>query len=118
MHIFEKETDWQFDLIPKISSYECIRGTISREKLSELTHKPVLIDGDYFEIIIYIPDKSPPKGLMLFPTSKLYMIVLIDKNIFDITNQYDINILNLQSLIKTYTVFNYFLDTDKLSCKL
>ena len=92
MNIFEKESDWQFDFIPKISNYECIRGTISREKLSELTHKPVLIDGEYFEIIIYIPDKLPQKGLMLFPTSKLYMIIVINKNIFDITNQYDINI--------------------------
>lgn len=122
MNIFEKETDWQFDLIPKLSTYECIRGIISREKLIELTHKPISKRDKYFNIIIYIPNKCPPKGTMLFPSkiSSLYMIVLEDEknDIFDITNQYDINILNLQSLIKTYTIFNDFLDNDKLSCKL
>lgn len=122
MNIFEKETDWKFDLIPKLSTYECIRGIISREKLIELTHKPILKTNKYFNVIIYIPNKCPPKGIMLFPSkvSSLYLIVLEDKNndIFDITNQYDINILNLHSLIKTYTMFNDFLNTDKLSCKL
>ena len=122
MGIFENERDWQFDLIPKLSTYECIRGIISREKLIELIHKPVSKSDKYFNIIIYIPNKCPPKGVMLFPSkmSSLYMIVLEDNinDIFDITNQYDINILNLQSLIKTYTIFNDYLENDKLSCKL
>ena len=122
MNIFEKESDWQFDLIPKLSTYECIRGIISREKLAELTHRPVLKNDKYFNVIIYIPNKCPPKGVMLFPSkaSSLYLIVLEDtkNDIFDITNQYDVNILNLQSLIKVYSVFNDFLETDKLSCKL
>lgn len=119
MNIFEKETDWRFDLIPKLSTYECIRGIISKEKLIELIHKPVLKNDNYFNIIIYIPDNHS-KGVMLFPRKGLYLIVLEDSKteIFDITNQYDVNILNLQSLIKAYTVFNDFLNTDKLSCKL
>ena len=114
MGIFENERDWQFDLIPKLSTYECIRGIISREKLVELIHKPVSKSDKYFNIIIYIPNKCPPK------VSSLYMIVLEDKinDVFDITNQYDINILNLQSLIKIYTIFNDYLENDKLSCKL
>ena len=115
-HINSDKIKRSLGFIPQFTIEDAVKELCNAFKANLLPNS--LQDDKYFNVIIYIPNKCFPKGVMLFPTSKLYLIVLVDKNIFDITNQYDINILNLQSLIKTYSIFNDYLDNDKLSCKL
>lgn len=112
MNIFEDESNWKFDIIPSISPYECIKGTISGLKLTKLT-RTQFDPYCYYKIVIYI-DKQFNLHLILFNKDQ-------KKNkttIFDIENEFDLTILNLNKLIQTYTFLNDFLENDKLSCKL
>jgi len=108
MNIFEHENHWKFDIVPEISPYDCIKGYISGKKLSKLT-RTQFDPSCYYKIIIYI-DLNYVLHLILLKNK--------EKILFEIENEYDLTILNLNSLIKTYSFLNDFLDTDKLSCKL
>ena len=108
IELFDDDLNWIIDMIPTLSSYNCIRGYISGNKLRKLIKNSNLIDDCFYKIIIYIDDKIIYNGvnILYFDTEKH-----LEKNINILSkNEYS----NLSTLLKTYTVLKDSIEFENL----
>ena len=108
IELFDDDLNWIIDMIPTLSSYNCIRGYISGKKLKKILKNTNLIDDCFYKVIIYIDDKMIYNGvhILYFDTEKH-----IEKNVDILSkNEY----LTLSSLLKTYTVLKDSIEFENL----
>lgn len=108
IELFDDDLNWIIDMIPILSSYNCIRGYISGKKLKKILKNTNLIDDCFYKVIIYIDDKMIYNGvnILYFDTEKH-----IEKNVDILSkNEY----LTLSSLLKTYTVLKDSIEFENL----
>jgi len=102
IELFDDDLNWIIDMIPTLSSYNCIRGYISGNKLRKLIKNSNLIDDCFYKIIIYIDDKIIYNGvnILYFDTEKH-----LEKNINILSkNEYS----NLSTLLAILNFHCYF----------
>lgn len=102
--LFNDESNWIIDLIPKLSTYNCIRGYLSGFKLNKIVKKSTFNPTFFYKIIIYIDDDSGLVDIIYFDTEKH-----IEKNIVIHDSSND-----LSSLLKAYTVIKDSLELNEL----
>jgi hypothetical protein len=106
IELFDNDSNWIIDMIPTLSTYNCIRGYISGSKLNKILKKTNLIQTLFYKIIIYIDDLSIREispyslNIIYFDTEKQ-----LEKNI---------DIFNLCSLLKSYTVIKDSIEIENM----
>lgn len=90
---------WMIDMIPKLSTYSCIRAYISGSNLNKILKKSSFDPSYFYKIIIYIDDDTSNLNIIYFEDQKQ------TRETFDF--------LNLSSLLKVYTVLNDSFEADR-----